>query len=250
MCGRAISADAMVCPRCGRQLGPFVSPVPQEPKEGIAPARQTRVSERAPARALFGKGPSSIEPVPPSAPQTQPAESTRAVISKRKTINIRNLVAGIVVGFIDGVLIGNLATVFSTSAGGALAFLSAWVLVSYLIYRYPQPRIAIGSIVLCLGILCLLIPMGFFVVGSRMGGFGVLAGGLGAIAFALILGPLGLVLALIGFWLVSQGLRRLRTTPVSKQPRPVVGRFCTFCGAQMSAQGSFCPNCGARQPQV
>lgn len=166
-------------------------------------------------------------------------------------MSIRNLVAGIVVGFIDGILIGNIVTVFATFAGGALAFLFAWVLMSYIIYRYPQTRIAIGSIVLCLGIVSLLIPLGFFVVGSQMGGFGALAGGLGAIAFALILGPLGIVLALIGFWLVSHGLRRLKEkAPTSKPAGPVVGTFCTFCGARISPQGSFCPKCGAKQPQV
>jgi hypothetical protein len=179
-----------------------VSPMPREAKDHIPLVRQTGVTGRAPVTDAK-VGPAN----------TLPAESTRpgrAVISKWRGISIRHLVVGIGVGFIDGILIGNIVTVFSTSAGGALAFLFAWVLMSYIIYRYPQTRIAIGSIVLCLGIISLLIPLGFFVIGSQMGGFGALAGGLGAIAFALILGPLSIVLALIGFWLVTQGLRRLR----------------------------------------
>ena len=220
-----------------------MSPMPREPEEHIPPIRLTGVGETAPV--------TEIKVGPLTIPPPESTRSGRAAISKWKGMSIRSLVAGIVVGFIDGILIGNIVTVFATSAGGALAFLFAWVLMSYIIYRYPQTRIAIGSIVLCLGIVSLLIPLGFFVVGSQMGGFGALAGGIGAIAFALILGPLGIVLALVGFWLVSQGLRRLREkAPTSKPAGPAVGTFCTFCGARISPQGTFCPKCGAKQPQV
>lgn len=38
--------------------------------------------------------------------------------------------------------------------------------------------------------------------------------------------------------------------PTSKPAGPVVGTFCSFCGARISPQGSFCPKCGAKQPQV
>ena len=57
MCGTAVSADALTCPRCGRQLRPLtlppsppvqpappVRPIIAEPKERIAPSRPTGVS--------------------------------------------------------------------------------------------------------------------------------------------------------------------------------------------------------------
>lgn len=160
-----------------------------------------------------------------------------------------NLVAAVLVSFVDGVLFANLVTVFSSSAVGAVALLLSWILLGYLLYRYPNPRILIGSIVLTLGMAALLIPLGFLAVGGGIGELGPLAGLLGAIAFGLILGPLGLVLGLIGFWLISQGLRRHRSVTLTKL-RAGTTKFCTSCGAQVPVEASFCSQCGSKQGQV
>jgi hypothetical protein len=195
-------------------------------------------------------------------------------------MHIRTLVAGTIVGFIDAILIGNIMTVFSTNTAGVIIFLLSWLALSYVLYQRSNIRTLAGSLILVLGLIALLVPLGLVAVGSRMGGFGPLAGILGAVAFGLILGPLGLILTFIGFWLINQGLRRqriespamagatiasisrqkgvlsrvepraeaqvtFRNEPVVEQTlQPQKVRKCRYCTAEVPKETVICSQCG------
>lgn len=160
-------------------------------------------------------------------------------------VRIKHLVGATIVSLLDGVLIGNIVTVFSNTADGAAVFLVSWIVLTYGLYRFFSGRTVVGSFVLSLGIVALLVPLGMLVVGSGSGGFGPLAGLIGGIALAIVLGPLGLILTFIGFWLINQGLRRQRSAAVGVHEGGA--RYCTSCGAQIQSGVTFCPKCGARQ---
>jgi len=148
------------------------------------------------------------------------------------------------VGLLDGLLIGNVVTVFSDSTAGATVGLLSWVLLSYGLYEFFNIRTLVGSFVLSLGIVALLLPLGLVVMGSRMSGFGPLAGMIGGIVFSIVLAPLGLILSIIGFWLISRGLRKQRTGSGVKAQAE---RYCTNCGSPIQSTVAFCSRCGAKQ---
>lgn len=161
-------------------------------------------------------------------------------------MKIKHLVGAVITGLLDGLLIGNIVTVFSNSAAGAAVGLLSWVLLAYGLYKFFNVRTLIGSFVLSLGIVALLVPLGIVAMGSQTTGFGPLAGMIGGIVFAIVLGPLGLILTFIGFWLINRGVRRQRMEPVIKAQAENL-RYCTNCGSQVQSNATFCPRCGAKQ---
>ena len=163
-----------------------------------------------------------------------------------KFTNIKHLVGAVIFGLLDGLLIGNILTLFSDSSAGGTVGLLSWLLLTYGLYRFFNPRTLVGSFVLSLGIVALLVPLGLVAMGSRMSGFGPLAGMVGGMVFAIVLGPLGLILTFIGFWLINRGVRKQRIeSAVIAQAESV--RYCTSCGSQFQSSVTFCPRCGAKQ---
>ncbi len=159
-------------------------------------------------------------------------------------VRVKHFVGAIIGSLLDGVLVGNIVTVFSNSAVGGGVFLLTWIGLTYGLYRFFSGRTLVGSFVLSLGIVALLVPLGMLVVGAGSGGFGPLAGLIGGIVLAIVLGPLGLILTFIGFWLINQGVRRQRSAAKAQQETV---KYCTNCGSQIQSGVTFCPKCGARQ---
>jgi uncharacterized membrane protein len=124
--------------------------------------------------------------------------------------------------------------------------LLSWVLLTYGLYKFFNIRTLVGSFVLSLGIVALLVPLGLVAMGTRTSGFGPLAGMIGGIVFAIVLGPLGLILTFIGFWLINRGVRKQRMEPIVK-PQAKTVRYCTNCGSQIQSSVPFCPQCGTKQ---
>jgi hypothetical protein len=162
-------------------------------------------------------------------------------------VRVKQFVGAVIVSLLDALLIGNIVTVFSGTAGGAVVFMVSWIALTYSLYRFFSGRTLVGSFVLSLGIVALLVPLGMLFVGSRSEGFGPLAGLIGGIVLAIVLGPLGLIFTFIGFWLINQGIRRQKAQVQQPVAKAEGARYCANCGSQIQLGMAFCPKCGAKQ---
>lgn len=169
---------------------------------------------------------------------------------------ILKIVLSAIVGFWIGFVAGSLATILSSTLG-ALMFFAVWIGSSVLLYRHYHSRVLLGSALLAGSALCLLLPLFTLVLGVALGPFGAIIGIGLAIAFAIILTPIGLVLAYFGYRSIAGGLSalRVRTTPETSAvalevPSAPLGSavFCRFCGARIAPEHVFCAVCGQKQP--
>jgi hypothetical protein len=165
---------------------------------------------------------------------------------------IASAVVGLWIGFVAGTLV---AAVSSTL--GTLVFFVFWVGMTYALYRYYHPRILMGSGLLAGAVLCLLLPLGLVLYSaSRSGPLAVLVSLGISLIFAVLLVPIGLVLAYFGYRLTAGGSSRLKGeaiqaphTGIQAQPPATPGAvFCRFCGARIATEHSYCAICGKKQP--
>ena len=169
---------------------------------------------------------------------------------------ILRIIVSVVVGFWIGYVAGNLATVASLPLGG-LAFFVFWIGTAVLLYRHYQRAILVGSAVLAGAVLCLLIPLCFIIVGARRPEpFMGLVALFGSVVMAVVLAPIGLVLAYVGYRLTTAGIDALKRE-TAQRPQAAVqvqspiawgAVFCRSCGARIAAYDAYCPICGQKQP--
>jgi len=135
--------------------------------------------------------------------------------------------------------------------------LGLWIGMTYLLYRYYHPRILIGSALLAGAVLCLLLPPFLFIYGATRGGalMGVISLGV-SVLLAIVLAPVGLVLAYFGYRLTTEGISKVKHEEVQApqiaipvQPTAASGAvFCRFCGTRIAPEHVYCAVCGQKQP--
>ena len=169
---------------------------------------------------------------------------------------ILRIVLSAIVGFWIGFVAGSLITILSSTLG-ALMFFAFWIGSSVLLYKYYHSKILIGSALFAASCLCLLIPLFTLVLGVALGPFGAIIGVGLAIAFAIVLTPIGLVLAYFGYRSAAGGSSALKTRAISEVPAGAPAAppiplgsvvFCRFCGNQIAADHVYCAVCGRKQP--
>jgi hypothetical protein len=169
---------------------------------------------------------------------------------------ILRIIVSVVAGFWIGFVAGNLATVASSALGG-LAFFVFWIGTAVLLYRHYHRAILVGSAVLAGAVLCLLIPLCFIMYGAgRREAFAGIITLVGSALMAVVLTPIGLALAYVGYRLTTAGIDALKRE-TAQRPHAAVrvqypiasgAVFCRSCGARIAPYDAYCPICGQKQP--
>lgn len=131
--------------------------------------------------------------------------------------------------------------------------------MTYLLYRHYHRAVLVGSALLSGAVLCLLLPLGMIIYGAgRWEPFAGIAALIGSAIMAIVLAPIGLVLAYIGYYLTTRGIDALKRDTVQRpqtgvRVQPPIARgvvFCRSCGNRIAPYDVYCPICGQRQRGV